>query len=207
MLPYPTYGLCYPAFPGRYSSSQEGYCNPENSLYPGSRGLEDHPDSHRLTGGPHAMPVKIGYASGVYDLFHIGHLNLLRQARERCDFLIAGVASADMSRRLKGITPVVPLTERLEIVRGIRFVDEAVVDEHVNKAQTWREVGFNVFFKGNDWQGTQKGIDIETKFAAVGVQVTYFPYTVHTSSTVLRRTLERLTSGGDALSGPPGAQA
>ncbi|MCC3295304.1 adenylyltransferase/cytidyltransferase family protein [Arthrobacter sp. zg-Y411] len=145
------------------------------------------------------MPVKIGYASGVYDLFHIGHLNLLRQARERCDFLIAGVASADMSRRLKGITPVVPLTERLEIVRGIRFVDEAVVDEHVNKAETWREVGFNVFFKGDDWRGTPKGDRLERDMDLIGVEVVYLPYTPTTSSTMLRRALSVMTgSPGDS---------
>lgn len=145
------------------------------------------------------MPVKIGYASGVYDLFHIGHLNLLRQARERCDFLIAGVASADMSRRIKGITPVVPLEERLEIVRGIRFVDEAVVDEHVNKAETWREVGFNVFFKGDDWRGTPKGDRLERDMDLIGVEVVYLPYTPTTSSTMLRRALSVMTgSPGDS---------
>ena len=144
------------------------------------------------------MPVKIGYASGVYDLFHIGHLNLLRQARERCDFLIAGVATAEMSQRLKGTTPVVPLTERMEIVRGIRFVDDVVVDEHVNKAETWREVGFNIFFKGDDWRGTPKGDRLERDMALIGVQVVYLPYTATTSSTVLRHALSILTrSPGD----------
>lgn len=145
------------------------------------------------------MPVRIGYASGVYDLFHIGHLNLLRQARDRCDFLIAGVASAEMSQRLKGTTPVVPLTERLEIVRSIRFVDDVVVDEHINKADTWREVGFNIFFKGDDWRGTPKGVRLERDMDLVGVQVVYLPYTATTSSTVLRRALSLMTgSAGDS---------
>ncbi|KAD3515246.1 adenylyltransferase/cytidyltransferase family protein [Arthrobacter yangruifuii] len=145
------------------------------------------------------MPVRIGYASGAYDLFHIGHLNLLRQARERCDFLIAGVASAEMSQRLKGTTPVVPLAERLEIVRSIRFVDDAVVDEHVNKAETWREVGFNMFFKGDDWRGTPKGDRLERDMELIGVQVVYLPYTPTTSSTMLRRALSVMTgSPGDS---------
>ena len=139
------------------------------------------------------MPVKIGYASGAYDLFHIGHLNLLRQARERCDFLIAGVASAEMCQRLKGTTPVVPLAERVEIVRNIRFVDEAVVDEHVNKAETWREVGFNIFFKGDDWRGTPKGDRLERDMGLIGVEVVYLPYTPTTSSTMLRRALSVMT--------------
>ena len=145
------------------------------------------------------MPVRIGYASGVYDLFHIGHLNLLRQARDRCDYLIAGVASAEMSERLKGTTPVVPLTERLEIVRSIRFVDDVVVDEHHNKAEAWREVGFNIFFKGDDWRGTPKGIRLERDMDLVGVEVVYLPYTATTSSTVLRRALSLMTgSAGDS---------
>lgn len=145
------------------------------------------------------MPVRIGYASGVYDLFHIGHLNLLRQARDRCDYLIAGVASAEMSQRLKGTTPVVPLTERLEIVRSVRFVDDVVVDEHINKADTWREVGFNIFFKGDDWRGTPKGARLERDMELVGVEVVYLPYTATTSSTVLRRALSLMTgSAGDS---------
>ena len=138
------------------------------------------------------MTVRIGYASGVYDLFHIGHLNLLKHARSQCDYLIAGVASTDMTQRLKGTTPVVPLAERLEIVRSVRYVDGVVVDEHLNKADTWHEVGFNIFFKGDDWQGTEKGDRLERDMARIGVQVVYFPYTQTTSSTVLRRALTLL---------------
>ena len=141
------------------------------------------------------MAVRIGYASGVYDLFHIGHLNLLKHARSQCDYLIAGVASTDMTQRLKGTTPVIPLAERLEIVRGIRYVDDVVVDNHLNKADTWREVGFNVFFKGDDWKGTEKGERLERDMLRIGVEVVYFPYTVSTSSTVLRRALTLLDGG------------
>ena len=146
------------------------------------------------------MTVRIGYASGVYDLFHVGHLNLLKHARSQCDYLIAGVASTDMTQRLKGTTPVIPLAERLEIVRSVRYVDDVVIDEHLNKADTWREVGFNVFFKGDDWRGTEKGDRLERDMALIGVQVVYFPYTVTTSSTVLRRALTLLEGGrtGDA---------
>lgn len=141
------------------------------------------------------MTVRIGYASGVYDLFHIGHLNLLRHARSQCDYLIAGVASVEMTQRLKGTTPVVPLAERLEIVRSVRFVDRVVVDDHLNKADTWREVGFNVFFKGDDWRGTEKGERLERDMAGIGVEVVYFPYTASTSSTLLRRALTLLDGG------------
>ena len=141
------------------------------------------------------MVVRIGYASGAYDLFHIGHLNLLKHARSQCDYLIAGVASPAMTQRLKGTTPVIPLAERVEIVRSVRYVDAVVVDTHLNKADTWREVGFNIFFKGDDWKGTEKGERLERDMALIGVEVVYFPYTVSTSSTVLRRALTILDGG------------
>ncbi len=136
------------------------------------------------------MSMKIGYAAGAYDLFHVGHLNLLRQARSRCDYLIAGVVSDELLIANKGRPPVIPLTERLEIVSNISFVDEAVAEVLPDRIQTWNQTPFDIFFKGDDWKGTPRGAALERDFSAVGVQVVYFPYTVHTSSTVLRRTLE-----------------
>lgn len=140
------------------------------------------------------MTVRIGYASGVYDLFHIGHLNLLKHARLHCDYLIAGVASTEMTLRMKNKEPVVPLQERLEIVRNVRLVDEVVVDDYLDKVDAWRAFGFNVIFKGDDWRGTEKGNRLEAGMLAVGVDVVYFPYTMHTSSTMLRRALNLLES-------------
>ena len=135
------------------------------------------------------MKRRIGYAPGVYDLFHIGHLNLLARAAERCDHLVAGVVSDELATSAKGRTPVVPFDERLEIVRSIRHVDEAVAEVLPEKLDTWRQVRFDVIFKGDDWQGTPKGDKLERDFGSVGVEVVYFPYTVHTSSTMLRRAL------------------
>jgi glycerol-3-phosphate cytidylyltransferase len=100
---------------------------------------------------------RIGYAAGAFDLFHVGHLNILRQAKSRCDHLIAGVVSDEMLRLVKGVDPVVPLAERLEIVSHISFVDEAVAEVVPDKLDTWRRIGFDVFFKGDDWRGTPKG--------------------------------------------------
>ncbi|MBC7723499.1 MAG: adenylyltransferase/cytidyltransferase family protein [Burkholderiaceae bacterium] len=140
--------------------------------------------------------TRIGYAAGAFDLFHVGHLNILRHAKSECDYLIAGVVSDEMLALTKGITPVVPLPERLEIVSHIRYVDEAVAEVVPDKMDTWRELHFDVFFKGDDWRGTEKGRRLEKQFAAVGVEVVYFPYTVHTSSTVLRRALDLLTESG-----------
>lgn len=137
-----------------------------------------------------SMSPKIGYAAGAFDLFHVGHLNLLRQARSRCDYLIAGVVSDEILIKNKGRAPVIPLAERLEIVSNIGFVDEAIAEVHPNRIQTWQQNHFDIFFKGDDWKGTPAGLALERDFAAVGVGIVYFPYTVHTSSTVLRRTLE-----------------
>jgi glycerol-3-phosphate cytidylyltransferase len=138
------------------------------------------------------MTLRIGYAAGAYDLFHVGHLNILRRAKEQCDHLIAGVVSDEMLELTKGIRPTVPLNERVEIVRSIRYVDTVVVESVPDKLDVWREVGFNVFFKGDDWRGTQKGLKLEREFAAVGVEVVYFPYTIDTSSTALRHALDAL---------------
>lgn len=147
------------------------------------------------------MTLRIGYASGVYDLFHIGHLNLLKHARQNCDYLIAGVTSDEFTLSQKGKAPVVPLHERLEIVRHIRLVDQAVVDDYVDKVDAWRAYNFHVFFKGDDWRGTDKGLRLEAGMRNLGVEVVYFPYTVHTSSTMLRRALNLLGAGrGDTES-------
>ena len=144
--------------------------------------------------------ARIGYAAGAFDLFHIGHLNILKHAKSGCDFLIAGVVSDEMLELTKGVAPVVPLAERLEIVRSITYVDDAIPEVVPDKLDTWRELKFDVFFKGDDWRGTEKGLRLEREFAAVGVEVVYFPYTVTTSSTALRLALAALTGGGSAES-------
>jgi glycerol-3-phosphate cytidylyltransferase len=142
---------------------------------------------------------RIGYAAGAFDLFHIGHLNILRHAKSACDYLIAGVVSDEMLLLTKGVRPVVPLAERLEIVRSIGYVDEAIAEVVPDKVETWRAVRFDVFFKGDDWRGTEKGNRLEREFAAVGVEVVYFPYTVHTSSTSLRQALQALDGSDGEL--------
>jgi glycerol-3-phosphate cytidylyltransferase len=142
---------------------------------------------------------RVGYAPGVYDLFHVGHLNVLRRASELCDELVAGVVSDEMALLAKGARPVVPLDERLEIVAGVRYVDRAVAEVVPAKVDTWQDVRFDVIFKGDDWRGTPKGDLLEAQMATVGVEVVYFPYTRHTSSTLLRQALARL----EQLSAPP----
>ena len=142
------------------------------------------------------MSTRIGYAGGAFDLFHVGHLNLLRHAKANCDFLIAGVLTDEMLELTKGVAPVVPFAERLEIVRHISFVDDVHAESVPDKLDTWRTVGFDLFFKGDDWRGTERARRLEAEFAKVGVEVIYFPYTVHTSSTVLRLALQSLNREG-----------
>lgn len=134
------------------------------------------------------MP-RIGYAPGAFDLFHVGHLNLLREARAHCDFLIAGVASDTVLMHQKGMRPVVPLAERLAIVASNRYVDQAYAATTSDKVEIWRELRFDVLFKGDDWRGTEMGRRLESDFASLGVEILYFPYTASISSTALRRTL------------------
>lgn len=144
-------------------------------------------------GEDRGVTMRIGYAAGAFDLFHVGHLNLLRNARERCDVLIAGVVSDEMLREVKGIEPVIPTVERAEIVRQVRFVDHVHVETTPSKLDAWRDLRFTQFFKGDDWRGTPKGRLLEEQFAEVGVEIVYLPYTMHTSSTALRLALAALS--------------
>lgn len=144
----------------------------------------------------------VGYAPGVYDLFHVGHLNILKLAKSHCDVLIAGVVSDEMCVAAKGRPPVVPIAERMEIVRHIDVVDQVHLEDVPSKLDTWEVLRFDRIFKGDDWKGTPKGIKLEADFASVGVEVVYFPYSVHTSSTILRRALDALERGPLDYAGP-----
>ncbi len=137
------------------------------------------------------LPVR-GYVPGVFDMFHVGHLNIIRAARQECDYLIAGVVSDEVVERVKGRPPIVPLAERMEILGALRHVDQVVVDDYADKFDAWRHVHYDVIFKGDDWRGTPKGIKLEHDLAAVGARIHYFPYTRHTSSSVLRQALDDL---------------
>lgn len=143
------------------------------------------------------MSEIVGYVPGVFDLFHVGHLNMLRQARSRCDVLVAGVVSDEMCELGKGIRPTVPLEERIAIVDAIGIVDATYVEVTLDKRDAWRDVRFHRLFKGDDWKGMPKGDRLEKQMAEVGVEVVYFPYSIQTSSTALRKHLAR---GGEAAS-------
>ena len=138
----------------------------------------------------------IGYTSGVYDLFHIGHLNLLKNAKGLCDKLIVGV-SVDKLVEYKNKRSVIPFEERIEIVRNIKFVDAAIPQEELDKFKMWEKLHFDILFVGDDWYNSPSWKEMEEKFSKVGVRVVYFPYTKGTSSTLLNNTLLKLRNEND----------
>ena len=137
----------------------------------------------------------IGYTTGVFDMFHVGHLNLLRRARENCDRLIVGVSTDEVVRAYKHHDPIVPYDERVAIVKAIRYVDEVVPQISMDKFAAWEQLHFNCLFHGNDWKGSSMYNEVEAKLRAVGVNVVYFPYTEGTSSTLLSESLRKLREG------------
>ncbi len=117
------------------------------------------------------MSRKIGYTTGVFDLFHIGHLNLLRKARENCDYLIVGV-TADELVSYKHKKAVIPFEERIKIVEAIRYVDEVVPQSDMDKFEAWERLQFDIMFVGDDWKGHPKWSKYEKQFSDVGVSIT-----------------------------------
>ena len=116
---------------------------------------------------------KIGYTTGVFDLFHIGHLNILKKAKEQCDYLVVGVTTDEEVMRVKNKTPIIPFNERKEIVQAIKHVDIAVPEHDVDKLIAWQEYKFDVIFKGDDWKGTAKWLRYEEEFAKLGLKLLY----------------------------------
>lgn len=133
----------------------------------------------------------VGYTSGVYDLFHIGHLNLIKNAKGLCDKLIVGVTSDELVA-YKNKKAVIPHQERMEIVRNIRHVDAVVPQNDMDKFKMWQRLKFDVMFVGDDWFETEKWQELDAQFKEVGVKIIYFPYTKGTSSTLINKTLADL---------------
>lgn len=131
---------------------------------------------------------KIGYTSGVYDMFHIGHLNLIKRAKEQCDFLIVGVTTDELAQ-YKNKTPIIPYEERKQIVEALKYVDKVIPQENMNKLEACKKLNADVIFVGDDWKGTDKWNRIEEELATIGAEVVYFSYTNGTSSTILREKL------------------
>ena len=135
---------------------------------------------------------KIGYTTGVFDLFHIGHLNILKRAKLECDYLIVGITTDELCLSAKGTKPFIPFQERMDIVEAIKFVDEVVPQTSYDKMESWNNLKFDRMFVGDDWKGTKEWIQIEKDFAKFNVEIIYLPYTTHTSSTILRDILDKV---------------
>ena len=132
----------------------------------------------------------IGYTTGVFDLFHIGHLNILRRAKEQCDCLIVGVSTDDLVETYKHKRPVVPFEERIEIVQAIRYVDKTVPQTSMDKVEAWKELHFDALFHGSDWKGSAMYQEVEKSLESVGVAMVYLPHTTGTSSTMISERLK-----------------
>jgi len=135
---------------------------------------------------------KIGYTSGVFDLFHVGHLNILRRAKMECDYLVVAITTDELAEEKLGKGLVIPFEERMEIVQHIDFVDEVVPQTNMNKLNAYNHIKFDKMFVGGDWKGSKEWASIEKTFKQLNVEIVYFPYTKHTSSSKLRSALDRL---------------
>jgi len=138
----------------------------------------------------------IGYTTGVFDMFHIGHLNILKRAKEQCDYLIVGVSTDDLVEHDKNKTPIIPFENRCAIVEAIRYVDKVVPQKDKNKLGAWEKYQFNKMFVGSDWEGTPQWNAFEKQLAPHEVEIVYLPHTDGISSTILRETLGLSKTGG-----------
>lgn len=140
---------------------------------------------------------RIGYTTGVFDMFHIGHLNILRQAKAKCDYLIVGVSTDEVVQQYKHKTPIISFMERMAIVGAIRYVDEVVPQTSMDKMEAWKKLHFDVMFHGSDWKGSDMYNKIVDEFKAVGVDVEFLPHTEGVSSTMLADILQDLKEKQD----------
>ncbi|MBR3831195.1 MAG: adenylyltransferase/cytidyltransferase family protein [Muribaculaceae bacterium] len=132
------------------------------------------------------MKKIIGYTTGVFDMFHIGHLNILKRAKEHCEILIVGVTTDELCQSYKNKLPIIPYEERKAIIEAIKYVDKVVPQLNRDKFSAWEEHKFDVMFVGDDWKGSELFEVVEKKLNAVGCRVEYLPYTQGTNSTILR---------------------
>lgn len=133
---------------------------------------------------------KIGYTTGVYDMFHIGHLNILRRAKDMCDFLIVGVTTDELCYQRKHKYPIINQDERMAIVKAIRYVDKVVFQIDMDKLKNIKAFNADVVFVGSDWKGSDAWNMYEKEFSAIGCVVEYLDHTDGISSTILREKIE-----------------
>lgn len=132
----------------------------------------------------------IGYTQGTFDMFHIGHLNLLKNAKAHCDYLIVGVNKDELILEYKKKSAIVPLSERMAIVEAIRYVDKVVACDTLDKVSAWNQHHYDVLMIGDDWKGNPRWEETEKQISILGARLIYLPYTRDTSSTMLREKLK-----------------
>lgn len=134
---------------------------------------------------------KIGYTTGVYDMFHIGHLNIIMRAKEQCEYLIVGVTTDELCEKNKKKRPIICEQDRVAIVEAIKYVDKVVLQSDMDKLSAVKKYGVDAVFVGSDWKGTPSWDRYETEFAQEGCQVVYLEHTDGISSTILRERLNK----------------
>ena len=134
---------------------------------------------------------KVGYTTGVFDTFHVGHLNILKRAKEQCDYLIVGVSTDELTYNTKNKMPIIPFDDRVEIVKSIRYVDKVVTQINKDKIAAYEKYKFDVMFVGDDWKNSKIFNEAEKKLKKFGVDIVYFPYTQKISSTKLREKINK----------------
>ena len=135
---------------------------------------------------------KIGYTTGVFDMFHIGHLNILKKAKEQCETLVVGVTTDELCILRKKKAPIICQSDRVEIVESIKYVDKVVLQTDMDKLSAVKELGADAVFVGSDWQGTDEWNRYEKEFSSVGCSVVYLAHTDGISSTILRERMNLL---------------
>ena len=129
----------------------------------------------------------IGYTTGVFDLFHVGHLNVIVRAKEVCDFLVVGVSTDELVVNYKGKQPIVPFEDRSKIIEALSVVDKVVAQTTMDKLAAWKKIRYNKYIHGNDWQNSDLYNKVEKELMSVGVEICYFPYTKGVSTTNLKK--------------------
>ena len=136
----------------------------------------------------------VGYTTGVFDLFHVGHLNIIKKAKSNCDYLIVGVSTDELVESYKGRKPIISFAERVSILEELKCVDKVVPQLSLDKKDAFYKYNFNITFHGDDWKGSSKYNEIEVFFKSVGVKVVYFPYTDNISTTLIKQKVFDLLS-------------
>ncbi len=134
---------------------------------------------------------KIGYTTGVFDLFHVGHLNILEKAKEQCDYLIVGVSTDELVQNYKHKTPVIPFAQRIKIVEAIKYVDKVVPQVSLDKVIAYEKYKFNAIFHGDDWKNSDLYNKMEKELSKHGVDIVYIKHTDGVSSTIIRDKMEK----------------